>query len=195
LAKAKDPEFGHLFFSNTVTQVTRVCIEILRAIAKKLTTESKAAYVHGFTSRPILHYVIKDLMPSNCAGTGCGYSFADAVSRYMDLLCQVDLASAYRRAGSTFQGAMEHYSGSPRTAWTTCPLGHGAYTSEVGIMVLCLSTLKAGKGLPDFPLRPHPRSGPAWVKSTRFYEKKKKKTLIALADLLKFIFYVLPPLI
>jgi len=109
LAKAKDPDFGHLFFSNSVTQATRVRIEILRAIAKKLTTESEAAYVQGFTSRPILHYVVKESMPSNCAGTGRGYSFSDAVGRYGDLLCQADLASAYRRAGSTFQGAMEHY--------------------------------------------------------------------------------------
>jgi hypothetical protein len=40
LAKAKDPKFSKLFFSNSVTQATRVRIEIMRAIAKKLTTDS-----------------------------------------------------------------------------------------------------------------------------------------------------------
>lgn len=56
-----------------------------------------------------MHYVVKEMMPSHCSGTGRGYTFADAVARFGDLLCQSDLASAYKRAGNTFRGAMEHY--------------------------------------------------------------------------------------
>jgi len=40
LAKAKHAEFGSLFFSNSVNQSTRVRIEILKALAKKLATQS-----------------------------------------------------------------------------------------------------------------------------------------------------------
>ena len=109
LAKAKNPQFSKLFFSNSVTQATRVRIEIMRAIAKKLTTESESGYVQGFISKPVMHYMVKESMPSFCAGTGRSYNFVDAVSRYGDLLMPTDLAPAYRRAGDTFKGSMEHY--------------------------------------------------------------------------------------
>jgi hypothetical protein len=109
LAKAKHPDFESLFFSNSVTQATRVRIEILRAIAKKLSTETETAYVQGFTSRPIMYYNVVDSMPSHCSGTGRGYTFTDGVSRFGDLLCALDLSAAYKRAGNTFKGAMEHY--------------------------------------------------------------------------------------
>jgi hypothetical protein len=109
LAKAKHLRFAKLFFSNSVTQATRVRIEIMRAIAKKLATESESAYVQGFVSKPVLHYIVKENMASEASGTGRSYSFVDSVSRFGDLLMPVDLAPAYKRAGSTFNGAMEHY--------------------------------------------------------------------------------------
>jgi hypothetical protein len=109
LAKAKDERFESLFFSNSVTQATRVRIEIMRAIAKKLTTESESAYVQGFISKPVMHYVVKESMPSHCAGTGRSYTFVDSVTRFGELLLADDLVPAYKRAGSTFQGAMEQY--------------------------------------------------------------------------------------
>ena len=109
LAKAKSPQFAALFFSNSVTQATRVRIEIMRAIAKKLTTASETAYVQGFISKPALHYVVKEGMPSHCAGTGRSYNFVDSVARFGDLLMPLDLAPAYKRAGDTFKGSMEHY--------------------------------------------------------------------------------------
>ena len=81
----------------------------MRAIAKKLTTTSETAYVQGFISKPALHYVVKEGMPSHCAGTGRSYNFVDSVTRYGDLLMPLDLAPAYKRAGDTFKGSMEHY--------------------------------------------------------------------------------------
>ena len=109
LAKAKSPQFASLFFSNSVTQATRVRIEIMRSIAKKLTTTSETAYVQGFISKPVLHYVVKEGMPSHCSGTGRSYNFIDSVARFGDLLMPLDLAPAYKRAGDTFKGSMEHY--------------------------------------------------------------------------------------
>jgi hypothetical protein len=110
LAKAHDPDFTKLYFSNSVTQATRVRIEIMKAIAKKLTTETESAFVQSFISRPILRYLNTNPSgPSLAAGTGRSYSFVDCVSRYGDLVQSHDLISAYKRAGSTFQGALEQY--------------------------------------------------------------------------------------
>ena len=109
LAKAQNSDFASLFFSNSVTQATRVRIEIMKAIAKKLTTLTEEAFVQGFLSRPVLRYLARDPTDQTCAGTGRSYSFVDSVSRFGDLLFSRDLTAAYRRAGSTFQGAMEQY--------------------------------------------------------------------------------------
>ena len=109
LAKAQSPDFGKLYFSNSVTQATRVRIEIMKAIAKKLTTLTEEAYVQGFISRPLLRYLARDPSVNLCAGTGRSYTFVNAVSRYGDLVHSHELVSAYKRAGSTFQGAMEQY--------------------------------------------------------------------------------------
>ena len=109
LAKALNPDFSQLFFANSITQATRVRIEIMKAIAKKLTTKTENAYVQGFMSRPMLRYLSRDPAVSLCAGTGRNYSFVDSVSRFGDLVLIHDLTSAYKRAGSTFQGAMEQY--------------------------------------------------------------------------------------
>ncbi len=109
LAKAEDPNFVRLFFANSITQATRVRIEIMKAISLKLTTPTEKAYVQGFISRPVLRYLSRDPAVTHCAGTGRSYSFVDSVNRFGDLLLQSELTTAYRRAGSTFRGAMEQY--------------------------------------------------------------------------------------
>ena len=109
LAKALDPDFSQLFFSNSITQATRVRIKVMKAVAKKLTTKTENAYVQGFMSRPVLRYLSRDPAVSLCAGTGRNYSFVDSVARFGDLVFARDLTAAYKRAGSTFQGAMEQY--------------------------------------------------------------------------------------
>jgi len=38
LAKAHSAEFASLFFSNSVTQATKVWVEVMKAVAKKLST-------------------------------------------------------------------------------------------------------------------------------------------------------------
>jgi hypothetical protein len=109
LAKANHDDFAKLFFSNSITQATRVRIEIMKAIAKKLSTPTEDAFVQGFMSRPVLRYLARDSSAPLCEGTGRSYNFVDSVSRFGDLLLPHDLSSAYKRAGSTFVGAMEQY--------------------------------------------------------------------------------------
>jgi hypothetical protein len=111
LAKAQDPDFSSLYFSNSVTQATRVRIEIMKAIAKKLTTETESAFVQSFIPRPALRYVSSEstAATASASGTGRSYSFVDSVTRFGDLLQDHELASAYKRAGGTFRGAMEQY--------------------------------------------------------------------------------------
>ncbi len=109
LAKAHHPEFDSLFFSNSVNQSTRVRIEILKALAKKLVTETEDAIVHGFISRPALQYKAKEGTSSDADGVGRSYTFVDAIAKFGSLLGQADLATAYVRAGNTFNGALSQY--------------------------------------------------------------------------------------
>ncbi len=109
LAKAEHAEFCNLFFSNAVTQATRVRIEVLKALSKKLSTPTEAAYVLGFISRPVMQYQVQEGARSSAEGTGRSYNYVDAISRFGSRLTDADLASAYLRAGLTFRGSMSQY--------------------------------------------------------------------------------------
>ena len=109
LAKLNTGRFAGLFFTNSATLATRVRIEIMRAIALKLKTETEDAYVQGFVSRPLLHYRSVDAANKVAGGADRSYTFVDSVSRFGDLLMDEDLTNSYARAGHTFRGAMEHY--------------------------------------------------------------------------------------
>jgi hypothetical protein len=109
LAKAEHEEFSTLFFSNSVTQATRVRIEILKALSKKLTTATEDAYIQGFISRPVLQYRVKEGASSTADGVGRSYNFVDSMVKFGSRLMPSDLTVAYTRAGSTFRGAMSQY--------------------------------------------------------------------------------------
>lgn len=109
LAKAEHEEFKTLFFSNSVTQSTRVRIEILRELARKLTTRTEVAFVQGFVSRPVIQYRVKEGERSRADGVGRSYTFVDAMAKFGSKLAQKDLGTAYVRAGSTFDGALSQY--------------------------------------------------------------------------------------
>lgn len=109
LAKVDGSSFSGLFVANSVTLTTRVRIEILRAIAKRLTTENEEAFVQGFSSRPMLHYQTRDHVPHPTAGTNRSYSFVEAVGRWGAQLTTVELLPAYRRARPAFIGSLEQY--------------------------------------------------------------------------------------
>jgi len=109
LAKDETSDFANLFIANSVTLTTRVRIEILRAIATSLTTETEEAYVQSFSSRPMLHYQTRPGVLYQALGTNRSYSFVEAVGRWGDKLATVDLLPAYRRARPAFIGCLEQY--------------------------------------------------------------------------------------
>ena len=98
------PSQGTLFMSNSVNLATRIRVDIMKAIAKKLSNRDEIAYVAGFTSRPTLHIRrngTKDTKPLK------SYSFIDSVSRYGGMLVREDLETAYGRAGRSFNGQLK----------------------------------------------------------------------------------------
>lgn len=109
LAKMETSRFASLFVANSVTLTTRVRIEILKALAKLLTTTSEEAYVQSFTSRPMLHYQSRDHVLHPLPGTNRSYSFVEAVGRWGDRLTTVMLLPAYKRARPAFIGCLEQY--------------------------------------------------------------------------------------
>jgi hypothetical protein len=94
-----------LFVTNSVNLATRVRIDILKAIAKKVTNDEVQAYVVGFISRPIIHLRKKtdrrDTKPHK------SYTFVDAIESYGQLIYASDLEKAYVRAGVAFKGQMQ----------------------------------------------------------------------------------------
>jgi len=109
LAKDENSEFANLFIANSVTLTTRVRIEILRAIATLLTTETEEAYVQSFSSRPMLHYQTRSGISFQALGSNRSYSFVEAVGRWGGKLTTVNLLPAYRRARPAFIGCLEQY--------------------------------------------------------------------------------------
>jgi hypothetical protein len=96
---------GRLYVANSVSLSTRVRIDVLKAIAKKLTNASDQAHVAAYSSRPILHV-------RNGAGAGAinrAYTFIDAVIKFGVALRFEDLDEAYRKAGVAFRGQLEQH--------------------------------------------------------------------------------------
>jgi hypothetical protein len=109
LAKVENSRFESLFVANSVTLTTRVRIEILKAVAKLLTTETEVAYVQSFTSRPMLHYQTREGVRHQLPDANRSYSFVEAVGRWGDRLTTVMLLPAYKRARPAFIGCLEQY--------------------------------------------------------------------------------------
>ncbi len=102
--KSKDlpKDLDKLFVSNCVNLATRVRIDIMKSIARKVTGKDDLAYVAGFISRPMMHI--------RKAGTNQrpvkSFNFIDTINRYGRLVAKSDLESAYARAGKAFLGQM-----------------------------------------------------------------------------------------
>jgi hypothetical protein len=93
-----------IFIANSVNPPTRVRIEILKAIAKKISNDNELAYVVGFIPRPVMH--IRKRGGSDQAPFKT-YSFVDAVKYHGGVLEQDDLGGAYARAGRAFEGQLQ----------------------------------------------------------------------------------------
>ena len=101
-----DKELESLFVSNSVSLATRVRVDILKSIARKLTNAQDLAYVAGFTSRPMMH-IRKAGPPSPNLKPLMSYTFIDSVTKFGHLVRAEDLEAAYGRAGRTFNGQLQ----------------------------------------------------------------------------------------
>jgi len=97
---------GRLFMTNSVTLSTRVRVDIMKSISRKVTCPQESAHVASYSSRPILHVRTtgKGGEVSNRA-----YTFIDSIIKYGKLLLRCDLDEAYRRAGTAFRGQLEQH--------------------------------------------------------------------------------------
>jgi hypothetical protein len=93
-----------VFIANSVNPPTRVRIEIMKAIAKKISNDKDLAYVVGFIPRPVMHIKKRgggDQAPFKT------YSFVDAIKYHGAVLVQDDLGGAYAQAGRAFEGQLQ----------------------------------------------------------------------------------------
>jgi hypothetical protein len=98
-----DPNvFGRLYIANSVT---RVRVDIMKALAKKLTNKVVSAHVAAYSSRPILH--VHDV--GKPESTSRAYTFIDSMSQFGGAIVRDDLDDAYRRARVAFKGQMEQH--------------------------------------------------------------------------------------
>ena len=95
-------DFGKIGIYNSVSLGTRVRIEILWAMAKKIQNDKETATVLGYSSRPTLQ--VKDKSGKR---RPLSLGFADALGRYGKGLREDDLVSAYRKAGAAFGGQLQ----------------------------------------------------------------------------------------
>ena len=97
-------EYEQIFITNCVTKSTRVRIDILKAIAKKLTNDKEAAFVSSFISRPVLQ--IKKIIQGEQTFPYKSFTFVEAVNRYRKEVDDCDLGDAYDRA-AIFEAELE----------------------------------------------------------------------------------------
>jgi hypothetical protein len=102
--KKSGADLSRLFIANSVNLATRVRVDILKALARKVSDLNMVAYAVPFVSRPVMQIRSKEAGVSSEARS---FSFTDAVAKYGHLLKQFELADAYRRAGNHFVGQME----------------------------------------------------------------------------------------
>jgi len=104
-SKSLPSDLESLFITNCVNLATRVRIDILKAIARKVSNDKDLAYVSGFISRPMMH--IKKAGSAQNVRPLKSFTFIDSVTRFHGALNKDDLVAAYERAGRAFQGQLE----------------------------------------------------------------------------------------
>jgi len=99
-------DLDSLFLTNCVNLATRIRVDILKAIARKLTNDKDLAYVAGFTSRPMMHIRMAGAPTENTRPLK-SFTFIDSISRFGRQLSKEDLETAYGRAGRSFNGQLQ----------------------------------------------------------------------------------------
>ena len=93
-----------LFISNSVNLATRIRVDVMKAIAKKISNDKEFAFVASFISRPVMHIRQKNEKNEKPSRS---YTFIDAVKQFGALLKKEDLLDAYAKAGRAFAGQLE----------------------------------------------------------------------------------------
>jgi hypothetical protein len=101
--KKRGTDFGRLFIANSINLATRVRVDVLKALARKISAQNVVAYALPFVSRPTLQVRSTDATSTEVKT----FTFMDAIAKYGHLLKQLNLGEAYRRAGSFFRGQLE----------------------------------------------------------------------------------------
>jgi hypothetical protein len=104
--KALGREYDSLFIANCVSLATRVRVDVMKAIARRISNQEDLAYVAGFTSRPMMH-IRKAGPPTPNAKPLKSFSYIDSVTRFGHLVDIDDLETAYGRAGRSFNGQLQ----------------------------------------------------------------------------------------
>jgi hypothetical protein len=108
--KRKNKQLGRelesLFISNSVSLATRVRVDVMKAIARKISNSQDLAYVAGFTSRPMMH-IRKAGAPAPNSRPLRSYSYIDTITRFGHRVTVEDLETAYGRAGTSFNGQLQ----------------------------------------------------------------------------------------
>lgn len=86
-----------------VTPTTRVRIEVLRAVSRKLTTDEVSGYCPIYGMRPVLHVGPKANGRVDAKET---LTYIPAIQKYGNLLSVRDLSYAYRAIGDNFKGCL-----------------------------------------------------------------------------------------
>jgi hypothetical protein len=105
-SKSLGRDLETLFVANCVSLATRVRVDVMKAIARRLTNKNDLAYVAGFTSRPMMH-IRKAGPPSPTNRPLKSFSYIDSVTKFGHLVSVEDLETAYGRAGKSFNGQLQ----------------------------------------------------------------------------------------
>jgi hypothetical protein len=96
--------FGKLQVMTVITQATKVRLEIMKAIARLVDSETKVGYVPTYLPRPILH--VKGKVATGPRRHIRSLTFTDSIEQYGMRLGPRDLSLAYEKAAWNFQGQM-----------------------------------------------------------------------------------------
>jgi hypothetical protein len=99
-------DLGRIFISNSVNLATRVRVDILKVLARKISDQEVVANAVLIVSKPVLQVRPKEVSGNGNIETRT-YTFTDAISKYGHLLKQFELGEAYRRAGTSIKGQLE----------------------------------------------------------------------------------------
>jgi hypothetical protein len=104
VANTLPESFANLQVMLVITQATKVRLEIMKAIARLVDSDTEVGYVPTYLPRPILH--VKGKSASGPRKHIKSLTFTDAIEQYGMRLSSRDLGPSYEKASWNFQGQM-----------------------------------------------------------------------------------------